>query len=96
MRGGFERLFAGDAVQPALVRKFFVVRKIKAHQQADAFRAFLCGCRSGLCCRSALELQLHLVAQAESLLPAFEFVTRLLCNLFIPAKIENQIGLRHA
>jgi hypothetical protein len=34
--GGFEGLFGGDAVEPALVGKLFVVGEIEANEKADA------------------------------------------------------------
>src|SRR4029077_7661237 len=43
----------------------------------------------------ALELQEQFVAQAEALLPGFEFMARLLGCLFVRAEIKNQIGMSH-
>ena len=34
--GGFEGVFGGDAVEPALVGEFFVIGEIEADEEADA------------------------------------------------------------
>jgi hypothetical protein len=49
---GFERLFGGNAVEPALMRKFFVVGKIETNEQAYAAACVVFAWLSGRLLRS--------------------------------------------
>ena len=88
-RGGLEGFLRGDAFEPAVQRKLFVVGKIQPHEDANLLAAV------GLFRRLAVELEYNFLAQSKGLLPAFQLVTRLLGRLFVRSEIEDEIRLRH-
>jgi len=111
---GFERLFGGNALDPAVMRELFVVGKIETDE--EFYRAggsgglFFCGrflfalgsgllfggLGGGRCGRFfAVEFQEHFVAEAETLLPAFDFVASFLSGVFVGAEIEDEKCLGH-
>src|SRR6266566_4198412 len=129
-------LVVRDALDPALLGEFFMIRKVEPHEQLyrtrwGAFglrfrfgfgprigpfrslpfsfclvltsslplaRGFLLRSRGSsldACGIAAVELVQESLIQAEGLLPAFKFVTRLLSRLFVCAEIERKIGRGH-
>jgi hypothetical protein len=119
--GRFERLFAGNAVQPTLLRKLLVLGKpeayVKPHTSTGIlfFLHLFCGrfFRRALfrrlrfffslgvfggrsrCGLLAFKLHSQLFAEAETLLPTVDLLSRLLRGLFVRAEIKNHDRVCH-